>query len=223
MKPACYSAFLFLLAATAFGETTLNPKAGDGPDPAGPVGGPVRATPAIVPVAKPEKRAKGPTEITAREATFDNRTHEAAFTGDVVVKDPEFGVSCEKMTVYLKKLPEKSSAEQRPKDALESGSGLEKVIAEIDVVISQTKKDANGKLQRYIGRARKAVYDNTTGNVILSGWPQIEENVGGIVSKKITSLEERCVITVNRAGKIDVNGLHKTSLQDNGNLDQGRP
>src|SRR5687768_12649239 len=37
---------------------------------------------------QPPRKEKGPTEITALEATFDNRTHQAVFIGDVVVRDP---------------------------------------------------------------------------------------------------------------------------------------
>src|SRR5688500_9567446 len=45
-----------------------------------------------------EKKSKGPTEITALEATFDQKANLAVFIGDVVVKDPEFNVVCDKLT-----------------------------------------------------------------------------------------------------------------------------
>ena len=38
----------------------------------------------------PLKKSKGPTEITALEATFDQKANLAVFIGDVIVKDPEF-------------------------------------------------------------------------------------------------------------------------------------
>jgi lipopolysaccharide export system protein LptA len=178
------------------------------------------ASPAVAPAAGPEKRAKGPTEITAREASFDNRTHEAGFTGSVLVKDPEFSLSCERLAVYLKKPAEKGAGDLNKKETT-GGGGIEKAIAEIDVVITQDKVDANGKKQRYVGRAKKAIFDNTTGDVTLSGWPQISHSEGGSITKQITSREEGCIIIINRAGRIDVRGYHTTTLQDTGGLDQG--
>ena len=51
---------------------------------------------------KPVKKDKGPTEITASEATFDQKTHQATFAVKVVVKDPEFNVTCDRLTALLK-------------------------------------------------------------------------------------------------------------------------
>jgi lipopolysaccharide transport protein LptA len=178
-----------------------------------PVGGEGGADAAPPPAAQTEKRTKGPTEITAREAGFDNRTHEATFSGAVLVKDPEFNLSCERMAVYLKK----PDAKEKPA----GGSGIERAVAEVDVVITQEKQDADGKKQKYTGRAKKAVFDNLTGNVTLTGWPQVSHNEGGSMTKQIVSREESCVIIINRAGKIDVKGYHTTTLQDAGPLDPG--
>jgi len=43
------------------------------------------------------------TEITAIEATFDQKSNIAVFVTSVVVKDPQFNVECDKLTAYLKK------------------------------------------------------------------------------------------------------------------------
>ena len=178
------------------------------------IGGPA------IPAAKPAKRAPGPTEITAREATFDNRTHEASFSGEVVVKDPEFGLSCERLSVYLKKpaepAPAGAAANPKPQNGADGGSGIDKAIAEVDVVITMDKLDAAGKPQRYIGRGKKAIFDNTSGVLTLSGWPQIAESLNGSLSKQILSREEGCVIVIDRAGKIDVKGYHTTTLKEVG-------
>src|SRR3954468_16709916 len=51
---------------------------------------------------KPEKKAKGQTEITALEATFDQKTREAVFIDNVVVIDPEFKLTtCDRLTAFL--------------------------------------------------------------------------------------------------------------------------
>ena len=176
------------------------------------------------PPTKPDKRPKGPTEITAREATFDNRVHLATFTTEVLVRDPEFGLSCERLTVNLKKPPAEGAAkpDPKPKAPGETGSGIEKAIAEGSVIITQDKPDpTTGKLQRYTGKAKRAVFDNTTGTLTLYGWPQISQTIGGALSKQILSREESCVITLNRAGKIDVKGYHTSTLQDAADLSPG--
>lgn len=174
--------------------------------------------------AKPENRPKGPTEITAHEATFDNSRHLATFTTEVLVRDPEFGLSCERLSVALKKppVPSADKPDPKPKAPGESSSGIEKAIAEGSVIITQDKPDpATGKLQRYTGKAKRAVFDNTTGTLTLYGWPQISQTIGTALSKQILSREESCVITLNRSGKIDVKGYHTSTLQDAADLSPG--
>jgi len=170
--------------------------------------------------AKPEERPKGPTEITARDAMFDNRIHLGTFSGDVVVKDPEFGLSCGNLSVYLKKPAEKGAAKAVPKDPAEASSGIEKAVAEGDVIITQDKKDAQGKPQQYAAKARRAVFDNTAGTLTLSGWPQISQSIGGNLSKQTVAQEESCVITLDRVGRITVNGYSTSRILDASELNQ---
>jgi len=54
------------------------------------------------PASPTPKKEKGPTEIDALEATFDQKANQAIFIGEVVVKDPEFNVKCDKLTALLK-------------------------------------------------------------------------------------------------------------------------
>jgi lipopolysaccharide export system protein LptA len=172
------------------------------------------------PAAKAEKRPKGPTEITGREATFDNRIHVATFSTEVTVRDPEFGLSSDRLTVYLKKPPvpgaekpaEKPDA--KAKAPGESSSGIEKAIAEGRVIITQDKVDADGKPQHYTAKANRAVFDNTTGSLTLYGWPQISQGAAGNITQQIVSLEESTVITLNRIGKVEAKGPYKCTLQD---------
>ena len=208
------------LAATAALFALLPGSALHGGAGAGTADETLAAVPVAVP-AKPEKRPKGPTEITARDAMFDNRIHQAIFNTEVLVRDPEFGLSCDRLTVYLKKPPVKATDKPEPKEKPpgQQASGIEKAIAEGSVVITQDKPDADGKLQRYMGKGKRAVFDNVTGTLTLYGWPQIAQSIGGSVSKQIISREESCVITLNRAGKIEVKGYHTSTLQDASDLD----
>ena len=213
-RHATVIAALLALAVRVAAQTGTNePSARLGLDISG-IESPKLTTPAE-PAAKADKRPKGPTEITAREATFDNNRHLATFTAEVLVHDPEFGLSCERLTVNLKQPPVQGAekTDPKPKAPGESSSGIEKATAEGSVIITQDKPDpTTGKLQRYTGKAKRAVFDNTTGTLTLYGWPQISQTIGGALSKQILSREESCVITLNRSGKIDVKGYHTSTL-----------
>lgn len=202
--------------------------------------------PAESPDAAPSKPAKAPTEIVAREASLDNKNHIAIFTGEVDVKDPQFNLDCDKLTVHLKKpqttaKPEDASAPKvaapiatKPKDPVapkpaektaksDNGGNIEKAIAEGNVVIVQDKPDAEGKVQHYIGKGKKAVYEPDKKTCTLTGWPRVAQSVNGSISKEIISKEESCVIVMNQEGRIDVHGYHITRLVDTSALDAQPP
>ena len=164
---------------------------------------------------------------------FDNRIHTGTFSGEVVVEDPEFGLSCDSLSVYLKKPPEKNANANggadakpaanppaQPKGAGEDASGIDKAVAEGSVIITADKKDANGKMQRYTGRAEKATFDNEKGMLTLSGWPQISQSIGGNAMKQITAREKGCIIILDRAGRIEVHGYHTSTIQDASSLNE---
>jgi lipopolysaccharide export system protein LptA len=177
-----------------------------------------------VPAAKDEKRAKGPTEITAHEAIFDNKEHQATFTNEVLVRDPEFGLSSDRLTVFLKqpapagtskpaeKPPEKPDAKAGANG--DANSGIDRAVAEGNVTITQDKKEVGHQPEHYEGKGKRAVFDNRNGTLTLTGRPRISQSVNGIVTREIITLEESGVIIMNRAGKIEVHGLHKSTLHD---------
>jgi lipopolysaccharide export system protein LptA len=188
------------------------------------------ATPAVPAVAKPDKRPPGPTEITSREAVFDNRNHLATFTTEVLLTDPEFGLSSDRLTVYLKKptvpsasgpAPKPKTPGEKEKPPGEQNSGIEKAIAEGHVIITQDKPaEAGKKAQRYTAKAKRAVFDNTTGTLKLYGWPEISESIGGNMTKQTIAREEGCVITLDRAGKLEVKGYSTSRILDASDLNQ---
>ena len=183
-------------------------------------------TPNATPDAAAPKPAKAPTEIIAREASLDNRNHIAIFTGEVDVKDPEFNLDCDKLTVYLKKpQPAAKAAEPvaaKPSDKAaksDNGGNIEKAVAEGNVVIVQDKPDADGKLQHYVGKGKKAVQEPDKKLCTLTGWPRVALSLNGELNKEIISKEEGCVIIMNQEGRIDVHGYHITRLIDSSALD----
>lgn len=177
--------------------------------------------------AKPaeEKKAKdvqGATEITAQEASFDQKAHQAVFAGDVRVKNPEFNITSDKLTAFLndeaanEKAPRGEAGSTAP--AAQTGNpakkggnsgGLKKVIAEGSVVITQDKVDADGKPNRSIGRGERAVYDSATGDVTLTGNPSLQQGINTIVAT-----DPATVMILNREGRLKVIGTHRTVIQD---------
>ena len=180
-----------------------------------------------------EKKAKGPTEITALEAVFDQKAHLAIFIGSVVVKDPEFNVTCDKLTAHLKS-DEKAAGSQpattgkgTPKPATpkpaETGTppkksgGLEKALAESTsekrVVITQDKTEADGSITHSIGIADKASYDAVTGDIVLTGMPDVTQGINRCIAT-----DPRTIMTLNRDGHMRADGPHKTIIVDKGDV-----
>jgi lipopolysaccharide export system protein LptA len=162
------------------------------------------------------------TTITAQKRLLlDSQGREATFWGDVKVVDSRFSMACEKLTVFFRDNANGAKVIEG-KDAKEAGAGkqqgeghgagaLEKAVAEGDVVIFQEKTNEKGEIERSVGRAQKAVYDTKTGNIALSGWPQVEQKQNTIVA-----MEEGTVILLNQKGTLEVLGHSKSVLRSTG-------
>jgi hypothetical protein len=172
-----------------------------------------------------DKKAKPPTEITALEATFDNKANVAVFIGAVLVKDPQFNVDCDRLTAFLKHEDSEAKA-AAPKPATaeggtpapaaggkKQGSGLEKAIAvttsDRRVKITQDKVESDGSITHGLGLADRAEYFATTGDIFLYGMPDVTQGMN------------RCIATapetwmkLNRDGRMEAHGPHKTIIVD---------
>lgn len=183
-------------------------------------GAPKSATKKTKPSPVGEKKA---TEITCDgETTFDAKAGMAVFVKNVKVTDPQFSLVTEKLTAYLKKAvketvkngvqaaaaPNSNPVAAKLDDAAPA-SGLERAVAEGGVVISQDKVDEKtGEVTRYIGRGAKADYNAATGEMILSGWPQIQQGLNNQVAT-----EEGTIMIMNRDGHLTTKGGTKTVIQ----------
>lgn len=170
----------------------------------------------------PPPKPAGTTEITAMEATFDNRKHEAVFSRDVKVIDPEFSVTCDRLTAMLKHAgsasdakPTEKSPAAAPKPAAKKKGGLERAIAEGNVEIKQTKVEADGTTSQSYGRAQRADYNAVTGDIVLTGNPFVQQGINQCVA---TSPET--VMTLNRDRNMKVVGPHKTIISDKAELEK---
>ena len=136
------------------------------------------------------------TEITAsEEATFDNRSSIAEFTGNVVVHDPQFTLTCDKLKVTLSK----------------NRKGMEVAEANGHVIIIQENTDSKGQASKAIGHAGAATYIPLSGEVTLRIWPSIEQGINNQIAT-----EEGTVMILNRNGKSKTIGPSKTKITDSG-------
>lgn len=181
--------------------------------------------------SKPEKKAKGATEIVALEATFDQKAHIAVFIGQVVVTDPEFNVQCDKLTAYLKhdekpaaefapgrlKAPTTPAPDPKPEDKKPKGGGLEKALCEADpgsvCTVTQEKQEIDGSISHSIGHGRKVHYDAVTGDITLTGRPDVQQGINTCIST-----DESTIMILNRDGHMRVTGPHKTVIKDQSEL-----
>ena len=109
------------------------------------------------------QQSNGPTttEIYSDEAFFDSNKNMGIFSGRVKVVDPRFNLQSDKLTVFITKGQNQS---------------LEKAIAEGNVGMVRDRPDANGgPPTRAVGRADKAIYTASTGDVELAGTPRVQE------------------------------------------------
>ncbi len=128
-------------------------------------------------------------------ASFDNAQNTADFTGHVVVRDPQFDLTCEKLHAVLK--PDRK--------------GLAKVIATGSVVIVQEKKNERGDVVKSVGKCGKATYDTVTGDVTLEEWPQVQQGINSQVATQVST-----VMILNAKGRSRTIGPSKTQIVDQG-------
>lgn len=177
-------ALLLLGAAIASAQQPPSMSAGAKPDAAPPTG-------AFAGLGK-DRPAGAKTEITAnKEATFDNAASVAEFTGNVIVRDPQFTLTCDHLKVILNK----------------DRKGMEKAEASGNVVIVQENKEKSGATSKAIGKAGFATFIPSTGEVILKSWPSVQSGVNNQVAT-----EEGTVMILNRSGTSKTTGPSKTVI-----------
>ena len=155
------------------------------------------------PVAETPKVPAAETVITAGSVFFDSRQGFGVYVDTVVVNHPQFHLTCDELQVYMNKEEEgekgadgktaaappppkalptagelaasgaaEKSADAADKDKEAGNSSLKRAIAKGRKVLINKMSD-KGEPQTGIGR--EADYDGKTGDIILRGWPQIQE------------------------------------------------
>ena len=179
------------------------------------------------PAGKPDPNAPTETEILATNgADFSSVEHIAVFQGDVRVNDPRFQLACQVLTVFLTKAPAADSTGKAtptpaktpapakggaPANADSNpGGGIDHAIAKGRVIIIQkraaTKPGEEPKVS--VGRADEAFFDNKTGDMVLHGWPSVEQNGDTLVS-----LAQSTVITLHKDNSMNTVGPSRTIIK----------
>ena len=141
------------------------------------------------------------TQIYSDEAFFDSTKNMGIFSGRVKVVDPRFNLQSDKLTVFITKGQNQS---------------LEKAIAEGSVGLVRDRPDPNGgPPTRAVGRADKATYTATTGDVELAGTPRVQEGPNLHVA---TSPDTVMVISQN--SQLRTHGPSRTEIVQQPNEDK---
>ena len=241
-SPAIHKAVLFFLTVFAAGEAlaqgpglslpssdlfpTSNPFNPPLPSTRPSAESPASQEPDALPAQQAgTKIGNGRTEITAGETTFDPDTHMAVFRENVVLKDPDFNVVCDKLIAYLRHdQPGTKHAPSAPSAAAPKGSvnpaddphrTLDKAVAEMKpggrLEITKDKVETDGSVTHSIGHGSRAVYNAITGATILTGMPDATKG-----TDRVVATDEKTVITLMRDGGMNTVGPHKVFIISKG-------
>lgn len=146
------------------------------------------------------------TEIYADAAQFDSTKYVGVFNGHVIVRDPRFNVTSDKLTVFLHKNEDENGGGKGEESQAE---GLEKAIAEGNVGIVRDKPDPNGgPPQRSIGRSDKAVYTTSDGKVQMTGSPRVQQGMNNHVATSVDT-----IMIMDQDGHLETRGPSRTEIR----------
>ncbi len=183
---------------------------------------------------------KQPTLITSTNGmTFEEKTRVVVYKGGVVVSDPQFNLTCDKLTAYLKKNASEGAGDnpktgkaahakvspsptvaasdngKKTSKSGEGASGLDHAVAEGNVVIIQDKKAENGDTTRSTGHGTKAVYEAASGDIALTGWPTMQQGENMQVATSAAT-----VMILNRDGHLTTRGPSRTMIKSQADLNK---
>ena len=153
--------------------------------------------------AGPQSDQPTTTEIYSDEAFFDSTKNMGIFSGRVKVVDPRFNLQSDKLTVFITKGQNQS---------------LERAIAQGNVGLVRERPDPNGgPPTRAVGRADKATYTATSGDVELAGTPRVQEGQNLHVA---TSPDTVMIISQN--SQLRTHGPSRTEIVQQPNEEKGQ-
>ena len=140
--------------------------------------------PAPVPLQPRYEKAKTSSsdvmEIESDESVMDNDKRLITFTGNVIVTEPRFNLTSDRLEVWMN---DDTNLDGSPTSS-DSGSDSDKPPFKRAIatggMVEIEKIGADGKVQ--IAKARKADYDAATGDIVLSGGPPTLQSGSGFVN-----------------------------------------
>ena len=198
--------FLATLTAAAFAQDPEVVKPGQGAKLA------VPSVPGANPVAAKSKKESGPTVIVSDKGSFKSSSQVAEFSGTVNVKGPGYGISCDRLSIKLKKKPAPGTTPvpapaAKPGEESALGDDIEEAIAEGNVVITQDKPGKDGgAASRYLATGQRAVFSSGTNALIITGWPKILDTKGGKPVKQTNALEAGARVTLFQSNDMNFDG-----------------
>jgi lipopolysaccharide transport protein LptA len=151
-------------------------------------------SPGLFNMAGGDRPSGAKTEITAtKESTFDSEKNIAEFSGRVVVRDPQFTLTCDRLKVSL-------STDRK---------GIAVAEAQGNVLIVQEKSDPKSNAQQAIGRAGEVTYKPDSGEVVLRDWPSIQQGINNQVAT-----EQSTIMILRSSGQSRTIGGSKTLIAD---------
>lgn len=141
--------------------------------------------PAPVPLQPRYEKAKSSSsdvmEIESDESVMDNDKRLITFTGNVIVTEPRFNLTSDRLEVWMNDDTNlDGSSDDSGAAAADSDEPPFKRAIATGGMVEIEKIGADGKVQ--IAKARKADYDAATGDIILSGGPPTLQSGSGFVN-----------------------------------------
>lgn len=176
---------------------------------------------ALAPLAaNPSKKVQPTVVIEADNSVFDLNEAIFIYSGNVRARHPDFYIECEELEVYMvkedsKKKVDQPKAKSNPKTANDpvltkaapDKNPIKKAVARGPMVTIE-KRDAQGNVQQ--GKCRRLDYDQATGDIILSDYPQVQRgNVLHIATQADTTM------VFDKTGKLRTNGRPRTVILSN--------
>jgi lipopolysaccharide export system protein LptA len=136
-------------------------------------------------------------------AWFDDTSNTVEFFGKVVVHDPQFTLTCDRLNVVMNK----------------NRQGLQLVTATGNVNIEEQGTNDSGEKVKSVGKAEMAVYEPATGDITLKAWPQsLPEQWPQVRQGKNfqVATEAGTVMVLNSKGTFRTKGQTRTMILDVG-------
>lgn len=136
-------------------------------------------------------------------AWFDDSSNTVEFFGKVVVHDPQFTLTCDRLNIVMNK----------------NRQGLQLVTATGNVNIEQQGTNDSGEKVNSSGKAGIAIYEPATGDITLKAsphsppeqWPQVRQGKNFQIAT-----EEGTVMILNSKGTFHTKGQTRTMILDAG-------